>query len=363
MSRPLRLSNWFEEDVARQTEGYLEWADAAVALAVGTKMDATLERIGRLPESGIEKKYPAPELAGLRFLPVDEPFRRFLAFYRVLADELSVERLIHGVRDLPRRSLDPPGAERCVRSSNRFDSPGPARLRRHAPFPPTLPASREPCRSLERRCRRDPWRGLRGGGGSGDEQCAGGAAGGDGVGGCYFDVSVTVPPLTVSVQASADGGATFAFNAVSLTGDVGGGVPAGGNKHVVWNAGADWDRQFSAQMKFNIIVTDSNAPTAMPLIPAGNFQMGNATNSAEGWSEELPVHTVYVSAFYMDRYEVTKQLWDDVRAWGLTHLYTDLPAGSGKASNHPVQAISWNDRTSFSVVECGNDHTLAGQLP
>ncbi len=111
MSRPLRLSSWFEQDVARQTEWYFARAGAAVALAFGAKVDATLERIGKFPESGIERKYPVPELAGLRFLPVDEPFGRFLVFYRVLADELSIERLIHGMRDLPWRLLDPPGAE------------------------------------------------------------------------------------------------------------------------------------------------------------------------------------------------------------------------------------------------------------
>ena len=55
----------------------------------------------------------------------------------------------------------------------------------------------------------------------------------------------------------------------------------------------------------------------MAQIPAGNFQMGNALSaSGDGNSNELPVHTVYVSAFYMDRYEVTKAMWDDVRAWG-----------------------------------------------
>ena len=111
MSRPLRLSSWFEQDVARQTLWYLTRAGAAVALAFGEKVDSTLARIAEFPESGVEKKYPQPELAGLRFLPLDEPFGRFLVFYRVLADELSVERLMHGTRDLPRRLLDPPGTE------------------------------------------------------------------------------------------------------------------------------------------------------------------------------------------------------------------------------------------------------------
>ena len=78
----------------------------------------------------------------------------------------------------------------------------------------------------------------------------------------YYDVSASVPPLTVAVQVSADGGATFAVNAVSLTGDVGGGLQPGANRHLVWNAGADWDGQFSSQVKFKIIVSDSNAPRA-----------------------------------------------------------------------------------------------------
>ena len=82
------------------------------------------------------------------------------------------------------------------------------------------------------------------------------------------------------------------------------------------------------------------------LIPAGSFQMGDAL---DGSSDALPVHTVYVSAFYMDRQEVTKQLWDDVRAWGLTHGYTDLPAGSGKAATHPVQTVTW-----YSMVKWCN---------
>ena len=88
--------------------------------------------------------------------------------------------------------------------------------------------------------------------------------------------------------------------------------------------------------------TTASPPPGMVLIPAGSFSMGNALSATgDGNSDELPVHTVYVSAFYMDRTEVTKALWDEVRAWGLNNGYTDLPAGSGKAANHPVQTINW----------------------
>jgi plasmid stabilization system protein ParE len=111
VSLPVRVSSWFEDDGSRQTLWYLDRAGAAVALAYGEKVDATLGRIAEFPTIGLVRMYPQPELAGLRFLPVDEPFGRFLLFYQVLADELSAERLIHGTRDLPHRLLDPPGAE------------------------------------------------------------------------------------------------------------------------------------------------------------------------------------------------------------------------------------------------------------
>ncbi|MGI9239886.1 MAG: formylglycine-generating enzyme family protein, partial [Verrucomicrobiales bacterium] len=80
-------------------------------------------------------------------------------------------------------------------------------------------------------------------------------------------------------------------------------------------------------------------PTGFALIPAGSFQMGDTFGEGEG--DELPVHSVHVSAFYMGKYEVTKALWDEVRAWGVNNGYTDLRAGGGKGADHPVHTISW----------------------
>jgi hypothetical protein len=57
--------------------------------------------------------------------------------------------------------------------------------------------------------------------------------------------------------------------------------------------------------------TNPNAAPVLPgefaLIPAGSFQMGDQSNPLVGYSGELPVHSVYVSAFYMGKYEVTKE--------------------------------------------------------
>ena len=41
----------------------------------------------------------------------------------------------------------------------------------------------------------------------------------------------------------------------------------------------------------------------MILIPEGEFEMGD--HHGDGWEYELPVHTVYLDAFYIDKYEVT----------------------------------------------------------
>jgi len=58
-------------------------------------------------------------------------------------------------------------------------------------------------------------------------------------------------------------------------------------------------------------------PAEMAFIPAGNFQMGDSFG--EGFPDELPVHTVSVSAFYMGRYEVTNDEMVDVLQWAYRH--------------------------------------------
>ena len=82
-------------------------------------------------------------------------------------------------------------------------------------------------------------------------------------------------------------------------------------------------------------------PPNMVLIPAGAFTMGDTFSEGEGG--ELPLHTNYVSAFYMDKNDVTKALWDDVYNWATNHGYSFDYAGSGKATNHPVQMVNWYD--------------------
>jgi formylglycine-generating enzyme required for sulfatase activity len=103
-------------------------------------------------------------------------------------------------------------------------------------------------------------------------------------------------------------------------------------------------------------------PTNMALIPAGAFQMGDALDGIS----DAPVHTVTLSAYYMDKYPVTKGLWDAVYAWGVAHGYAFENSGSvlfgvshSKGVNHPVHSIYWWD----AVKWCNARSEMEGRVP
>jgi formylglycine-generating enzyme required for sulfatase activity len=146
--------------------------------------------------------------------------------------------------------------------------------------------------------------------------------------------------MAVGVLVSTDNGATYTLPASSFTGEgYGGGVSPGSDKRIVWNAAADWSGTYSSRVRFQVLAHE--VPQAMAFIPAGPFDMGDVLH--EGNANESPVHQVFVSAFYMDRYDVTKSMWDDVYAWAVRHGYAFENAGSAKAPNHPVETVNWYD--------------------
>ena len=99
-------------------------------------------------------------------------------------------------------------------------------------------------------------------------------------------------------------------------------------------------------------------PAGMALIPAGAFTMGNSVAADTDIGEAAPVSTT-VSAFYMDVNEVTLSQWQAVYYWAKDNGYTDLPAGSGKGPNHPVQTVNW-----YTVVKwCNARSEQAGKAP
>jgi formylglycine-generating enzyme required for sulfatase activity len=171
----------------------------------------------------------------------------------------------------------------------------------------------------------------------------------------YYDLASASNALTVSVMVSTNGGTNYTLPVMSFTGAVGSGVAPGTNQNITWNAGQDWPTNFSAKVRFRVTADDQVTPSGMALIPAGSFQMGD---NLDGESD-APVHTVYVSAFYMEQYDVTKALWDNVYQWATNHGYGFVNVGSGKAANHPVQTIDWYD----CVKWCNARSEMAGWTP
>ncbi|HOB97331.1 MAG TPA: SUMF1/EgtB/PvdO family nonheme iron enzyme [Verrucomicrobiota bacterium] len=101
----------------------------------------------------------------------------------------------------------------------------------------------------------------------------------------------------------------------------------------------------------------SPAPAGMVLIPTGTFTMGDTFN--EGESRERPVHSVYVSAFYMDKFAVTEALWDEVRVWANANGYDLGTVGAGRAADHPVHSVNWYD----AVKWCNARSEREGRIP
>lgn len=152
----------------------------------------------------------------------------------------------------------------------------------------------------------------------------------------FYDLSATNSgPFTVSIAVSTNSGVTYDLPASSFTGNgIGSAVSLGTRKQVVWNAGVDWPGKYSSAIRFRVTAVENTAPSGMVLIPAG-------TNT--GTDPDFGAYSLTVSAFYMDKYLVTKAKWDEVYNWAIMNGYSFTNAGSGKAFDHPVHAVNWYD--------------------
>lgn len=177
----------------------------------------------------------------------------------------------------------------------------------------------------------------------------------------YYDVAdADGDHVAISVAVSFDAGVTYTDVPRSLSGPgYGPNIAPGQNLQFVWDAGADLDPIFFRNVRVKITADDGPARVApeMVLIPAGSFTMGD--NYAEGSADERPTHGVYISAFYMDKFEVTKALWDEVYRWGGAHGYTFDAPGQGNGPDHPVHSVSWYD----AVKWCNARSEMRGLTP
>lgn len=145
---------------------------------------------------------------------------------------------------------------------------------------------------------------------------------------------------TVYISAQLFAGST-ALPAFSLSGDIGAGVTPGAGKTIVWNAGQDWNRQYTTGGKVRIIADDISVtpPSAtMAYVPAG-FTAGSYGTHGSG--------RVFTNGFFMDKTEISMATWNTVRTWALANGYTFNNTGLAYGPNHPVVGVSWYDAVKW----------------
>lgn len=172
--------------------------------------------------------------------------------------------------------------------------------------------------------------------------------------------------LKVRIEISDNDGAKYSVPAFTLTGDIGEGVAPGTGKHIVWDAGTDWDGEYSDQMRVKVFAIDAQGFPGMEWgneVPPGGFLMGQ-DGGAEGSGPSRHVNIPW--SYWLGKYEVTAQQYCDflnaalisgfvTRNGSTTEVYIEkgmLPGCNGNSKLLSIgdgQSIRWNVN-NFEVV-------------
>jgi formylglycine-generating enzyme len=86
-------------------------------------------------------------------------------------------------------------------------------------------------------------------------------------------------------------------------------------------------------------------------IPAGTYTIGDAIGDPDIVGQNHPhaaVPTkVTLSGYAIAVTETTKQQWDGVREWGVSHGCPELPVGEGKKPDEPVRYVTWHQALTW----------------
>jgi formylglycine-generating enzyme required for sulfatase activity len=93
-------------------------------------------------------------------------------------------------------------------------------------------------------------------------------------------------------------------------------------------------------MFYRVVMTTNEPPAGMVWIDAGEFVMGDTAGA--GNADELPVHTNFISGFWIEEMEVSGAKWAEVFNWAIMNGYTFSPFTEAGATNQePAQLVSW----------------------
>jgi len=114
----------------------------------------------------------------------------------------------------------------------------------------------------------------------------------------YYDVADSDGDrLAVSVSISNGG---TPVPATALTGSVGSNITPGSGKRIEWNAGADWDGQFSDTVRVTVTADDGRTPTS------GDYMVIDLSGGTGASSYSVSYLTAVPSGGWTDTYKTTK---------------------------------------------------------
>lgn len=148
----------------------------------------------------------------------------------------------------------------------------------------------------------------------------------------------------VSVSISTDGGKTFSSPLIQVTGGVGKDVTPGYNA-IVWDVLSEYDKLVGDNICFLVSAkgvkrsfTVKGVTFNMVKVDGGTFTMGATPEQLDPDSDELQIHRVTLSNYYIGETEVTQALWQAVMGSNPSNF---------KGYSNPVECISWNDCQEF----------------
>ncbi|MCB5246731.1 MAG: formylglycine-generating enzyme family protein [Candidatus Cloacimonetes bacterium] len=114
-------------------------------------------------------------------------------------------------------------------------------------------------------------------------------------------------------------------------------------------AGSSWTTPVNDPRRFYYVTSvGSGSPAGFVYVPGGTFNMGDTHGG--GLGEELPVHSVTLSPYYIGITEVTQAEWQTVMG--------SNPASSyGVGDNYPVYNVSW-----YAIMKYCNLRSMAEEL-
>jgi len=96
-----------------------------------------------------------------------------------------------------------------------------------------------------------------------------------------------------------------------------------------------------------VTLTDPTTGMVFHKVTGGTFTMGDTFGDSGVGSNELPLHQVTVSDFYIGKYEVTQAEWQTVMTGNSSAISPTPSYFTACGVNCPVEQVSWNDIQIF----------------